>query len=362
MKICFLAPSNSAHTKKWCRYFVSRGHEVHVVSFCNEQIENVKVHYVNSGADTGGGDAQKLKYLLKARLIRKIILDIMPDIINVHYATSYGAVAALAGLKGYVLSVWGSDIFEFPKRSFLHRTLLKFSLSKAKYLFSTSQAMADEAKLYTKKEFVITPFGVDMELFNPRKRIRHGESFVVGTVKSLAPIYGIDLLLKAVAQVHNFNPEIPIRIRIAGQGPSEKEYHELAKYLGIDEITQWLGVISQQQAAYEWANMDVAVICSNMESFGVAAVEAQASGVPVIISDIPGLKEATKPDYSSVVIPKGDINAIANALRNLYKDEAKRKSMGYCGRVYVEKKYEYNACFKIIEDCFERIMENERIS
>ena len=58
-----------------------------------------------TGANANGGDAQKLKYLTKARQVRKIIEEMAPDIINVHYATSYGAVAALAGIKKYILSV-----------------------------------------------------------------------------------------------------------------------------------------------------------------------------------------------------------------------------------------------------------------
>lgn len=356
MKICFLAPSNSAHTKKWCRYFLSRGHEVHVISFCDEALEGVTLHYVRTGASAGGGDAQKLKYLTKAGEVRSIVKRIRPDVVNVHYATSYGAVAALAGLKNYALSVWGSDIYEFPKKSVLHRTLLKYSLARARYLFSTSRAMAREAESYTRKPFSITPFGVDLELFSPEKRGRGEDSrFVVGTVKGLAPAYGIDLLLKAVARVREIAPEIPVQIRIAGKGPCEEEYHMLARELGLGDITHWLGFIPQWQAAEEWANMDLAIICSNAESFGVSAVEAQAAGCPVIISDIPGLMEATEPGNSSVVVPRGDVEAIAQAVLALYYDPARRAGMGQAGRAYAARNYELISCFQKVEALFEQI-------
>ena len=353
MKICFLAPSNSAHTKKWCKYFVSRGHEVHVVSFSDEQIEGVQVHYVPTGAQAQGGDAQKLRYLTKAGQVRRVVREIAPDVVNAHYATSYGTVAALAGLKNYALSVWGSDIFQFPRRSPLHRALLCFSLARAKHLFSTSQAMADEAALYTKKPFLITPFGVDLELFDPKKRTRQDDTFVVGTIKGLAPAYGIDLLLKAVAQVKQMQPQIPLEVRIAGKGPSEEEYHALARELSIDDITHWLGFISQEQAAREWANMDLAIICSNAESFGVSAVEAQASGVPVITSDVPGLLEATDPGKTSVVVEKGDVDAVARAVVTLYHDPGRRAQMGRLGREFTAQHYELIRCFEKIEGYFE---------
>lgn len=354
MKICFLAPANSAHTKKWCRYFVSQGHAVDVISFIDAQIPDVTVHFIDTGASAGGSDKDKLKYLLKAGAVRKLVKKIAPDVVNVHYATSYGTVAALARLKNYALSVWGSDIYEFPQKSPLHRALLKFSLKKASHLFSTSKAMAEEASKYTKKPFEITPFGVDMDLFSPEKRTDHAD-FIIGTVKSLAPAYAIDLILKAAAILRKEHPQIPLKVRIAGKGPCEQEYRELAAQLEMEDITTWLGFIPQEQAASEWANMDAAVICSNSESFGVSAVEAQSCGCPVVISDIPGLMEATKPGETSIVVPRGNERALADALVRLYNDPSLRKQMGITGRVYVAENYELTACFRKVEMLFNQI-------
>ncbi len=357
MRICFLAPSNSAHTKKWCQYFLTQGHEVHVVSFCDEQIPGATVHYIPTGVATDGGDGQKLKYLLKAGQVRKAVRGLKPDVLNVHYATSYGAVAALSGLHHYALSVWGSDIYEFPKRSIFHRCLLQFSLRRAKYLFSTSRAMAEEAGQYTKKSFSITPFGVDLQLFSPEKREKR-DGFVIGTVKALAPAYGIDTLLNAAALLRKNRPDIPLQLRIAGKGSHAEQYQALAEELGISDITCWLGFISQQQAAWEWANMDVAVVCSNAESFGVSAVEAQASARAVIISDVPGLMEATNPGHSSLVVPKGNEKALAEALAKLYDDPCLAEEMGKAGRRFVEEHYELTDCFRKVEALFETMKTN----
>lgn len=357
MKICFLAPANSAHTIKWCNYFVSQGHEVHVVSFTEGHIDGVQTHVVKNKASASGGDLQKLMYLTTAGQVRKLVRAIDPDIINAHYATSYGTVAALARLKNHIVSVWGSDIYEFPKRSPLHRALLKFSLARAKHLFSTSKAMAEEAKQYTRKKFEITPFGVNMELFSPEKRDRNDRDFVAGTVKTLAPAYGIDVLLKAAAIIKKEQPQIPLKLRIAGKGPCAEEYRALAAELGIDDIVTWLGFIPQEQAAAEWANMDAAVVCSNSESFGVSAVEAQSCGCPVVISDIPGLMEATKPGETSVVVPRKNERALADAIASLYQDEERRRRMGAAGRTYVAQNYELTDCFRKVEVLFQTIAE-----
>ena len=361
MRICFLSDAGSEHTKKWCNWFHKHGHEVFVVSLTHGEIENVVVRVVETGANARGNELGKLRYFMAVPQIRKIVNEISPDILNAHYATSYGTIAALIGYKNYVRSIWGSDIYEFPKKSILHKLLLEFSLHKARYIFSTSNAMAHEAKKYTSKTIEITPFGVDMQLFCPNKRISErnkiDDSFIVGTVKTLVPKYGIDYLIKAVAIIKRNHKEIPIRLRIAGKGEYESKYKTLAEECGVSDITEWLGFISQQDAAKEWANMDVAVVASteDSESFGVSAVEAEACGTPVIISDIPGLMEATSPNYSSMVVPRKNEEALAKAIIELFYDHKKRQIMGENGRKYVIENYSIDGCFRKIEEKFEMI-------
>ena len=360
MRICFIAPANNYHTKKWANWFTNRGHEVHVVSFIKDEIEGVKVHFIDTGASAEGSDTSKLKYLLSAGKMKRIVKAIKPDIINVHYATSYGTVAALSGIKSYILSVWGMDIYDFPKKSFLHKLMLEFSLKRASKLFSTSKAMAKEGKKYTKKKFVITPFGVDMDLFNPDKRTRDtsDNKLVVGTIKGLTEKYGISYILKSVAIVRKAI-DVPVELRLAGKGAQEAEYKRLAKDLGIDDITNWLGFISQEEAANEWANMDIALIPSTLESesFGVSAVEAQACGTPVIISDIPGLMEATVPEKTSIVVKRKDERELADAIISLYKDKERRKLLSERGRAFVCNTYELNSCFEKIEKYYNELIE-----
>lgn len=355
MRICFVAPANNYHTKKWANWFHKQGHEVHVVSFVFDEIDDVIIHYIDTGANADSSDVSKLKYLLHAKTLKKIIKDINPDIVNVHYATSYGTVAALSGIKPYVLSVWGMDIYDFPKKSILHKMMLQFSLKRATLLFSTSKAMAQEGKKYTHKPFEITPFGVDMELFNPDKRTRseYDNRLVLGTIKGLSDKYGISYILKAVKSIEDV-VNIPIELRIAGKGPQEEEYKALAKELQIETITKWLGFISQEDAAKEWANMDIALIPSTLESesFGVSAVEAQACGTAVIISDIPGLMETTIPGETSVTVKRMNSDSLAKAIVELCNNPELRKQMSLAGRAFVEREFELDACFKRIEEIF----------
>lgn len=353
--ICYLANASSSHTVKWCNWFSRNGFKVNLVSIhrCNESTRSlysrqVNLRIVETSADERATDGKKLAYLGASKKVRDILTELKPDVVHAHYATSYGLLAALACERPYYLSVWGSDVYDFPRKSFFHKAMLQFSLSKAGTLLSTSKAMAEECGKYTRRRFGITPFGVDMELFSPAKRKPH-DGFVIGTVKTLERKYGIDSMLRGCALLHDKRPDLDVRVRIAGKGSLEKELHELGSSLGMDGYLTWLGYIPQQEAAREWASFDVACIESESESFGVSAVEAQASGTPLVISDIPGLMEACNGGRTAIVTPRRNPEELARALEALADDPICRARMGANGRAYVEQAYEMNACFNRVK-------------
>lgn len=357
MKICFLSAASSYHTEKWCKFFSMRGHEVHLISYTPGESLYATVHQISCGMnDRYDSDARKLDYLKHGKELRKLLKEIKPDIVHAHRIPSYGGACAFAGVHKFILSVWGGDIYDFPNHSFLHKALVKFVLSKASLLMSTSRAMAEEIRKYTDKPIEITPFGVDMKVFSNDKRTRNDDDFVIGNIKSLEKDYGIDSFLKAAAIVKQSRPDINLKVRIAGKGSQAEALKSLADSLGLNDVVTWLGFISQDQAAVEWANMDVAVITSRSESFGVSAVEAQACNTPVIITDIPGLKEATVPGTTSIVVPKCDEAETAKQIIFMYDHPEIRKNMGADGRKFVEENYELDKCFTDIENIYSKYL------
>lgn len=349
-KILFLAPAKNYHTRKWCAFFVSEGYSVSVISLTGGEIPNVTVHTLLISDKSDKGDLKKMEYLFCVKRINNLYNAIMPDIVSVHYATSYGLLAALSSIRKYSLSVWGTDVYAFPLKSFVHKKIVEFSLKKATVLLSTSRAMAEECKKYTDRKFYITPFGVDMNLFAPNdERENMNGEFVISTIKSLSPEYGIDILLKAIRQIVNDNPNIRLRVNIAGEGPSSESLKHLSQELGINDKIGWLGFIPQDEVVRVLNSSDIVVIPSYRESFGVSAVEAQACGLPVIISDVDGLKEATEPGITSLVFGVGDYDKLAKEIAELYYDREKRMAMGQSARAFVTKNFEYKNCFKRIE-------------
>lgn len=361
MKICYLGDANNIHTKKLCYFFRDKGYDISVISLNDGEIEGVKVHSMSMEIENNNSSISKIVYLKNILKIRKLIRKIKPDILHAHYASSYGLIGSLINYKPYIISVWGSDVYDFPNRSFLHKSVLRYNLKKASLILSTSKAMAIETNKYTDKNILITPFGVDINKFYPKAQESKGEDkeIVVGTIKTLEDIYGIDILIKAFALVKERNVNMNIKLKIAGRGSKEAYLKELSKELGLEPFVEFLGFINQEEVAKQFRTFDVAVFPSLSESFGVAAVEAQACGTPVIVSNVDGLMEATSVGNTSLVFKKGDYKDLANKIENLLKDSNLKTTMGINSRKYVEENYNIEDNFNYIDRIYKDILQKK---
>ncbi len=354
MRICYLSGAHSPHTKKWAEFFADKGHEIHVISFDHGEISNANLHYIDMNISWDSKSISKFKYIFALNNIKKLLNKIKPDIIHAHRVTGYALLASLANYHPYVLSVWGSDIYDFPEQSIFHKKLVKYNLNKADYIFSTSHAMKRQIQRYIDKEVEVTPFGVDTSIFKPLEdsyKKSSGGKLVVGTVKTLEPKYGIEYLIKAFAIVKNKYPEYCLELIIGGAGSQEKHLKELVKDLNIQDSVKFIGYINQNEVINAFNSMDIAVFPSILESFGVAAVEAQACGTPVIISNVGGLKEATF-DGSRMIVNIQDENDLARAIGKLINNKELRIEMGKKARAFVEDNYNIEDNFNKVEELY----------
>lgn len=364
MKICYLADINSAHTHKWLNYFKSKGYDIHVISLGDGEYEGVTVHSldIKDNVMKKSSDKNKLQYFKKIKRVKELISEIKPDILHAHYATSYGLLGSLANYNPYIISVWGSDVYDFPVKSPVHKMMVKYNLKKADYIFSTSNVMKEETKKYTNKDIEVTPFGVDINRFVPG-RIEKDE-IIIGTIKTLEEKYGIQYLVKAFKAVKDRNENVNLKLRIGGKGSQEEYLKNLCRELKIEEDVTFLGFVNPDNVVKEFQNFDIAVFPSTLdsESFGVAAVEAESCGTPIVVSDVGGLMESTKPGVTSLVARKASVEDLADKIDMLVKDEELRKKMGNDARKFVEENYSLKDNFDYVDNLYKKIVDKLRIT
>ena len=126
MKIVLLAPANSIHTVQWARYLSKEDIEVSIISQHpkNEDMPSYIPVYLLPYSGLKG-------YFLNTFAVKKLLKQLRPDIVHAHYASGYGTTARLVNFHPYILSVWGSDVYDFPYKSKLHCWLLRKNLYSA---------------------------------------------------------------------------------------------------------------------------------------------------------------------------------------------------------------------------------------
>ncbi len=149
-------------------------------------------------------------------------------------------------------------------------------------------------------------------------------------VGRLNPIKGLDLLLNAFAQTRASAPEWVLVIAGTGDETFVRELRSQAKRHNIDDALIWTGYVDATQKAAALAAADVFVLPSYSESFGIAAAEALASGLPIVLTENCGLADGVAANGAGVVVPS-DAKALADALTRLFGNSELRAQLAARG-------------------------------
>jgi glycosyltransferase involved in cell wall biosynthesis len=340
VRILCLGSGRSIHVVRWVRAIASRGHDVYFATQAKLREPIPECAGVEILPKSG-----VLGYLLNVRAFRRLTERLRPDVIHVHYATGYGMLARLAaGSAPIVLTVYGSDVLDFPQLGRWQRALLIKNLRNARVITSASRTMADVvSELLPAANVVVVPFGVDTSKFRPRLQTSSAETPVVGTVKAMDPVYGIDTLLRAFSQLPGRGVQ-RMKLVIGGCGPALSDLRSLSDELGIAGDVTFLGDIPHDEVPRVLSTFTIYAALSRSESFGVAVIEASACGIPVVATRIGGLSEVVREGVTGLLVPPEDSRSAADAIARLLGDPRERSAMGVAGRDFVRKTYEWDSC------------------
>lgn len=346
MRVLILGDINSAHIKKWSLGLASMGIKIGIYSLSGPKEDWYKKEFIQLYSSVKPTYQnlllRKLDYYRHRKLLKEIIFSFKPDIVHAHYASSYGMLARHSGFHPYIISVWGSDIFDFPKKNFLTSAIICKNFKSASYILATGIAIKNEIKKYTDKNVQIIPFGIDLNLFYPKRNKTKSDQIVIGIVKSMEEIYGIDLLIQSFFNLTLTNKNI--RLLIVGDGTKLLSYSLLVNELGIDDLVQFTGKKHGFELIELINSMDICVFPSRMESFGVAQLEASACGKPVITTRVGGVSEVIEHNSTGFLIEKPDTLLLTEAIQKLIDSPELRVTMGENGRKFVKDRYDLDKC------------------
>ena len=345
-RILILSDIASEHTERWVTSLALEGHEIGIFSLNYSTRKwyngwaNVQVLHQAESVVSDDSIWNKLGYLKELRALKTSLADFKPDLLHAHYATSYGLLGALTGFKPFVISVWGTDVYGFPKKSFLHSKLLSYIFSRATKICSTSHCMKMEIAKYTKQHVEVIPFGVDVQRFSPVESKQENATIIIGNIKALEPSYGNKILLDAFILILKNYPSLQLNLLLVGEGSQRKELENTAKENGIINQVHFAGRVPHTIIEKYHQQIDIFVSLTTVdESFGVSLVESMACSSAIIASDTPGFKEVLGSQENGIIVKRNSVEEVVNGLSFYLDHPAERVKKGNSARQRVIENY-----------------------
>jgi glycosyltransferase involved in cell wall biosynthesis len=138
----------------------------------------------------------------------------------------------------------------------------------------------------------------------------------------------LDILVHSFRQLRE--EKVPVQLSIVGHGPFSKELAEM-----LPEVC-YTGYLTGTELAKAYASSDLFVFPSTTDTFGNVIIEAQAAGLPVIVSDIGGPRELVSDGVNGLITKARDVDDFTQAIRRLVEDEPLRKEMSAAARCSVQ--------------------------
>jgi L-malate glycosyltransferase len=349
LHLAIFADERSIHTRRWVLGLRECGHNVNLITLRKDNSNDIGAISLDAKS--------KIDYLTKIYALKKIVKNLEPDIFHAHYASSFGFLASFIDHPRKILSVWGDDVIIFPHRNLLFKQMMKRTLRSSNHITTTSQFLKKVVLNFNGKhpQISVIPFGVDTAMFGFAERIPAAE-VKIGITKHLDQIYGVDTLIKAFDSLVKIHDNI--QLIIAGDGPLRDEYQKLVKNLGLKDKVKFIGHIDHSQMPQLLNSIDIAVMPSRseVESFGVAALEASATGLPVVGTKVGGIPEVIIDGVTGFLVERENVAQLANILTKLIKDPMLRRQIGIAGRQMVENRYPWHQSLLMMQNLYFEIM------
>ena len=343
-----------------------RGHEVHFITY--EQpfrlpsfLPRIYFHEVDVGR------YPLFEYppydLALAVRMHEVVLAHHLDLLHVHYAIPHATSAwiaremlraqhsdirVLTTLHGTDITIVGQD------PSF--NAITKFSIEKSDGLTAVSRYLQAETLTTfgcTACRIEVIPNFIDPEIYDRSRypapifeQFDHGRR-VLMHVSNFRPVKRVRDVVKIFARV---NRELPSVLIMVGDGPDRVQAEMEARELGVDQQVFFLGKL--EAVAPLLAAADLFLIPSQSESFGLSALEALASGTPVVGSDAGGLREVVRSGETGVLCPVGDTEGMAAAALDILRDRDRWRAMSELAALDARERFAMDEVVRQYEDFY----------
>ena len=271
----------------------------------------------------------------------------------------------------YLLTLQEGDALDYPeKRMGLAKIfiggLFKKVFRKADHVQAISNYLADWAgSMGAKAPIEVVPNGVDISKIKNTRPQRQSATLAGATTQNTKVIIttsrlvyknGIDVLIRAAAELKKTASEINFKVQILGSGQEEKKLKDLARELKVDEAVQFLGHIEPGKVYDYLAKADIFARPSRSEGLGSSFLEAVGAGLPVIGTPVGGIPDFLKDNETGLFCEVDNPKDLAEKIKTLMTNEVLAKRIAENGRQLVLEKYDWNNIAKQMQNTLSHII------
>jgi N-acetyl-alpha-D-glucosaminyl L-malate synthase BshA len=314
--------------------FAERGHEVHFITYSKPVrmdmfTENMFYHEV-SVSDYPLFEYAPYELLLSSKLV-DVAISQQLDLLHVHYAIPHASAAYSAKqiLKSrdidlpFITTLHGTDITLLGKDK-SYQPVIEFAINQSDAVTAVSESLKEDTYRFFKvdKNIKVIPNFVDFSLYKNGVDANLRSSFASEDERIITHISNFRKLKRVDDVIHIFEgiqQNISAKLLMVGDGPELEGVRALAKSKGLEDKIFFLGKSKRIEQITQIS--DLFLLPSETESFGLVALEAMASSVPVVSSNVGGLPEVNIEGKTGFLRPVGDIDSMTSAALTILKDE-----------------------------------------
>lgn len=311
-----------------------KGHEVHFITYRQPvrlELLSAQVHFHEVNVPKYPlFHYQPYELALSSKIVDMVKIHNI-DVLHVHYAIPHAYAGYMAkkmlleeGIElPIVTTLHGTDITLVGSHPF-YKTAVTFSINKSDAVTSVSQSLKEDTQrlFNTKKDITVIPNFIDLEKYKPNKDKCNRDLLALAHERVITHVSNFRAVKRIPDVVKIFNliqKKIPSKLMMIGEGPELERAKQLCSALNIEDKVVFLGNTNEVNKILCFS--DLFLLPSETESFGLSALEAMASNVPVISSDSGGLKEVNVAGVSGYLSSFGAVEEMAdNAIRILESD------------------------------------------
>jgi glycosyltransferase involved in cell wall biosynthesis len=301
MRVLVLGDLHTIHSVRWVDA-LKEHFEVHALSLEKPIEERKEFTYLRTRIRS-----ERWKYILNLHRVRTAIEAFDPDVLNPHFIPNYGLLSALAsGGRPCVLSVWGSDLLQVPKKSAFHRRATRWILRRMDRIVADARMMIPVLRDFGVEEerVYVMPFGLDKEVRETPLVDLPGPPWRIVSHRRLVPEMDPGTVVEALGFLRRKRSDF--EAVLCSEGPLRDHLLRRTEELGLADRVRFPGSVDDEELHELLRTAHIYVSASLTDSTSVSLLEAMACGAYPVVSDIEGNREWVRDRENGMLFEAGD--------------------------------------------------------